>query len=223
MTPIYLIPGLGNDVRIFSRLIPLLSSKNIICLEHLEPLSVHESIEAYAQRLVDDLPELEEPPVLIGMSLGGTIATEMAKRMPYRKLVLISSFKHRTEVPFLFKIARILPLYRLFPAWYIRLILPFLAWMLRICTKEDSQLIKAMLNARSSAHFSWGRAAIVHWENEVHPSNFIHINGTKDHIFKKANEQATHLITGGTHNMVLDRSEEIAAIINQAIGELINS
>ncbi|WMX12752.1 MULTISPECIES: alpha/beta hydrolase [unclassified Aureispira] len=223
MAKVYLIPGLGNDERIFSRLVPLLLEKDVYCLEYLEPISRIESIEDYAQRLVDSIGEVEEPPILIGMSLGGTVATEMAKRMPYKKLILISSFKHQTEVPFLFKIARILPLYRFFPAWCIRLILPFLAWILGICTKEDSQLIKLMLQARSANHFSWGREAIVHWENKVYPPNCIHINGTKDHLFKKANQRATHLIIGGTHNMVLDRSEEIAAIINQATGELINS
>lgn len=215
MAKVYLIPGLGNDVRIFSRLIPLLLEQDICCLEHLEPLSVKESIEAYAQRLVDGLPDLEEPPVLIGMSLGGTIATEMAKRMPHRKLILISSFKHQTEVPFLFKIVRIFPLYRLVPTWYIRWILPFLAWILGICTKEDSQLLKLMLRARSAAHFSWGREAVIHWNNIDYPPQFIHINGTKDHIFKRSEKQTTHLIKGGTHNMVLDRAEEIAQIINK--------
>jgi pimeloyl-ACP methyl ester carboxylesterase len=215
MAKVYLIPGLGNDVRIFSRLIPLLLEQDVCCLEHLEPLSVKESIESYAQRLVDGLTDLEEPPVLIGMSLGGTIATEMAKQMPHRKLILISSFKDQTEVPFLFKIARVFPLYRFVPAWYIRLVLPFLAWILGICTKEDSQLLKLMLRARSAAHFSWGREAVIHWNNMDCPPQFIHINGTKDHIFKRSERRATHLIKGGTHNMVLDRAEEIAQIINK--------
>lgn len=213
MAKVYLIPGLGNDVRIFSKLIPLLKEQDVHCLEYLEPLSVKESIESYAQRLVDGISE-EEPPVLIGMSLGGTIATEMAKRMPHKKLILISSFKHQTEVPLLFKIGRKIPLYRLVPAWYIRLVVPFLAWILRICTKEESQLLKLMLYARSSAHFAWGREAIVHWNNMDYPAQFIHINGTKDHIFKRSEKKATHLIKGGTHNMVLDRAEEIAQIIN---------
>lgn len=213
MAKVYLIPGLGNDVRIFSKLIPLLKEQDVHCLEYLEPLSVKEPIESYAQRLVDGISE-EEPPVLIGMSLGGTIATEMAKRMPHKKLILISSFKHQTEVPLLFKIGRKIPLYRLVPAWYIRLVVPFLAWILRICTKEESQLLKLMLYARSAAHFAWGREAIVHWNNMDYPAQFIHINGTKDHIFKRSEKKATHLIKGGTHNMVLDRAEEIAQIIN---------
>jgi pimeloyl-ACP methyl ester carboxylesterase len=215
MAKVYLIPGLGNDVRIFSRLIPLLHEQDFNCLEHLEPLSVKESMGEYAQRLVDGLPELEEPPVLIGMSLGGAIATEMAKRMPHRKLILISTFKHKTEVPLLFKMARILPAYRLVPTWYICLVVPFFAWVLRICTKEESRLLKLMLKARSKAHFAWGREAIVHWDNLDYSTQFIHINGTRDHIFKRSEKQATHLIKGGTHNMVMDRAEEIAEIINK--------
>ena len=220
MAKVYLIPGLGNDVRIFSRLIPLLLEQDVHCLEYLEPLNVKESIESYAQRLVDSISDVEEPPVLIGMSLGGTIATEMAKRMPHKKLILISTFKHYSEIPFLFKIARVLPVYRLVPTWYIRLMLPLFAWILRICTKEESQLLKLMLNARSKTHFSWGREAIIHWENMDYPAQFIHINGTKDHIFKGSVKQVTHLIKGGTYNMVLDRAAEIAKIINEEVFEV---
>jgi len=220
MAKVYLIPGLGNDIRIFSRLLPLLLEQDVSCLEYLEPLSVKESIESYAQRLVDGIPDLEEPPVLIGMSLGGAVATEMAKRMPHRKLIIISSFKHQTEVPLLFKIARKIPLYRFIPAWYIRIMLPLFAWILRICTKEESALLKLMLCAQSAAHFSWGREAIVHWDNMDYPAQFIHINGTKDHVFKRSEKQATHLIKGGTHNMVLDRAEEIAEIINKEAFEI---
>jgi len=71
------------------------------------------------------------------------------------------------------------------------------------------------LNDRSANHFSWGREAIVHWDNEEHLSQLLHINGTKDHIFKRSEKYTTHLIKGGTHNMILDRAEEIAEIINK--------
>lgn len=216
MAKIYLIPGLGTDKRIFSNLIPLLNAKeeDIECLEYREPLSLKESIPDYAKRLVAELPPQEEPPILIGMSLGGTIATEMSKLMPHKQLVIISSYKHQSEVPFLFKIARLLPLHIFVPAWYIRRTVPFFARILRICNKEDSLLLKKMLYDRSPRHFAWGRRAIVKWNNDHYPERFVHINGDKDHIFRKAQRQSTHTILGGTHNMVVDRAREVADIIN---------
>ena len=190
------------------------------CLEYRDPLTLKDSIADYAKRLVDDLPALDEPPILIGMSLGGTIATEMAKLMPHKQLVLISSFKHRSETPLLFKIAKILPLHIFIPAWSTRIFVPFFARIFGICTKEESQIIKAMFQARTAKHFAWARRAIVKWNNEHYPERYLHINGTRDHIFKSAEKQTTHLIKGGSHNMVMDRAEEIAAIINKEVLDL---
>lgn len=217
MSKVYLVPGLGTDVRIFSKLIPLLNEKEVVCLEYLEPVNLQESIPEYAKRLVERLPKGDPPPVLIGMSLGGTVVTEMAKLIPHEALVVISSYKHRSEVPFLFKMARVLPLHVLVPAWYIRIVVPILARILGICNKEDAKVIKAMLCDRSNSHFAWGRRAIVKWDNQAYPQHFIHINGTKDHLFRGAEKQVTHKIIGGTHNMVMDRAAEIATILNEEI------
>lgn len=219
MAKLYFVPGLGTDVRIFSKLMPLLNApeEDMLCLEYLEPLSMQETIPDYAKRLVELLPEEKEPPILIGMSLGGTIATEMSKLMPHQQLVVISSYKHESETPWLFKAGRLLPIYRLVPAWLICLTVPFFARLLRICNKEDAVLLKAMLLDRSPAHFSWGRHAIVHWSNPVYPEKFVHINGSMDHIFLKALKQCTHVIKGGTHNMVVDRAQEVADIINEEV------
>ena len=188
MSKIYLIPGLGTDARIFAKIIPLLNCNNVECLEYVEPLTLNESIPEYSKRIVEKLPATTTPPILIGMSLGGTIATEMSYLMPCKKLIVISSFKHRDEIPFLFKIAKILPLHLLIPAWFIRISVPFFARILRICNKEETKELKAMLNDRTSTHFAWGRRAIVKWNNKEATQNYLHINGSKDHIFMKANK-----------------------------------
>jgi pimeloyl-ACP methyl ester carboxylesterase len=223
MSKIYLIPGLGTDIRIFSKLIPLLNNRaEVECLEYREPVSRKESIPEYAQRLVNDIPPQEKPPILIGMSMGGAIATEMAKLVPHRQLVLISTYKHKSEVPLLFKVARWLPLYIFVPAWYVRIVVPFFARILGICNKEDSLGLKEMLKDRTSSHFAWARRAIIKWENEDYPEKYVHINGSKDHIFKKSKKQTTHTIQGGTHNMVMDKAEEIAEIINREVLDVIS-
>jgi pimeloyl-ACP methyl ester carboxylesterase len=217
MKPILLIPGLGTDRRIFEQLIPLLNSNDVRCIEYHDPENVQCSIKEYAQQVVAKLPEGTTNPVLIGMSLGGTVATELSFLIPYQKLVLVSTFKHRSECPFLFKLARILPIYRWVPAIFIRTTVPFFARLLGICTQESAKQLKQMLQAKSARHFAWGRRAIVEWDNVKMPQNYIHINGSKDHIFGKSNLFATHVIKGGTHNMVVDRAQEIASIINREV------
>lgn len=214
---IYMIPGLGTDYRIFSKLVPLLKHQQICYLEYDYEQAYEETIEAYAQRLAGQLTKETVPPILLGMSMGGTVATELAKLIPYQQLILISSYKHREEMPWIFKWARRLPIYRLVPAWFIRATLPVMARLLRVCTKEDAATLKAMLHARSAAHFAWGRNAIVHWDNEQRLERVVHIHGTRDHIFKLGRPYVTHVIEGGTHNMVMDRADEIALILNEVV------
>lgn len=218
MKTVLFIPGLGTDSRIFEQLIPLLKPVKVQIVEYKDPASTALSIRQYAASIASELEgTMPEKPIIIGMSMGGTVATELSFLMPYESLVLISTFKHRSECPLIFKIARIFPIYRLVPAFFIRATIPFFARILGICNKQEAQQLKAMLYDRSSMHFAWGRRAIVHWDNPQKPTNFIHINGTKDHIFRKANRNATHLIEGGTHNMVVDKAKEIAEIINREV------
>ncbi len=217
MRSFILIPGLGTDRRIFEQIIPLLNCKEVQCLEYQDPPNLDCTIKEYAQQLLSSIHISDKQPILLGMSMGGTVATELSFLMPQAKLVLISTFKHRSECPLLFKIARIFPIYRLVPAVFIRAYVPLFARLLGICNKLQAHQLKSMLRARTAVHFAWGRRAVVHWDNPKMPPNCLHINGTKDHIFRKANQFATYLIQGGTHNMVVDRAQEIADIINREI------
>jgi pimeloyl-ACP methyl ester carboxylesterase len=216
MAVIYAIPGLGTDERVFSKLFPLLEAQGhrCICLPHLEPLHQKEAVSAYAQRLCERLPAPNGQPLFVlGLSLGGPIAVELAKQRSDIQLILLSTSKQNAETPSLFKLARRLPLYRFVPIWYTHYIVPLMMRWAGIGNREDSALLGAMFRAHSAAHFAWGRRAIVHWENQELPAKYWHINGDKDHIFNSALPHVTHRIAGGTHNMVLDRAEAVAAIL----------
>lgn len=212
MATLYCIPGLGTDERVFSRLFPFLEQHHTcVVLNHIEPLSRQESLAHYAQRLGGEIPMPQEKNfVLLGLSLGGPIAIEIAKQYPNAMVILISTFKQTLEEPFLFKIARVLPLYRLIHIWYTHHVIPCLARLFHIGSQEDSTLLGAMFQAHSAAHFAWGRRAIVHWKNKKLPNICWHLNGDKDHIFNNALPYVDACIIGGTHNMILDRAEEVA-------------
>ncbi len=217
MATIYAVPGLGTDERVFSKLFPLLEQGQHRCvtLAYLEPVHREESIADYAQRLVERLPAPQEaePLVLLGFSLGGPIAIEMAKLRPDAAVILLSTFKQEVETPFIFKVARVLPLYHFVPVWYTHHIVPRLMRFLKMGEQEDRQLMGEMFRARSAAHFAWGRHAIVRWKNETLPANHWHVNGDRDHIFNSALPYTNHRIAGGTHAMLLDRAQEVATIV----------
>lgn len=211
MATLYCVPGLGTDERIFSRLLPLLAPYEAEVLNFIEPLDYQEPLAAYAKRLaVKIAAPKQEPIVLMGFSLGGPIALEIAKLYPNATVILISTFKQKKETPIAFKMARALPLHRLVPLWYTHQLIPRLAPLLKITSKEESLLLGKMFRAKSSTHFAWGRQAIVDWENEELPTTCWHINGDKDHIFNSALPYVDQRIKGGTHNMIIDRAEEIA-------------
>lgn len=212
MPTLYCVPGLGTDERIFSKLFPLLIPYEKIVLHHIEPLHYKESLADYAGRLAQQISvSKKEPILLVGFSLGGPIALEIAKHYPQAKVLLISTIKQKKEIPPLFKLARRLPLHRLVPTWYTHHIIPKLAPLTGVATKENSPVLAAMFKAQPASHFAWGRQAIVDWENEELPAQVWHLNGDKDHIFNTALPHVDHIIKGGTHNMIMDRAEEVAA------------
>lgn len=213
MPDLYYIPGMGTDERLFQRLAPLIAS-NWTPHYLLHQAVPEETISAYGARLAKTLDGTKTPLVLLGVSLGGPIAIEIAHRVPHAAVILVSTYKQKLEEPLLFKVVRRLPLYRWVPYGVTRRMVPFMARWTGTANREESQLLRAMFDDSSAAHFVWARHAIVQWTNTWLPETYLHINGTHDHIFASANSHATHLIQGGTHNMVLNQARALAAHIN---------
>jgi pimeloyl-ACP methyl ester carboxylesterase len=217
---LYCIPGLGTDERIFAELMPLLQWQGEIqYLNFLEPAHRKENLEDYALRLRATLPDTwAEPPVILGMSLGGMIAAELAQLIPYEKLILISTIKTRAEQPAYFKALRALPLYRILPAGFAKKYGPVVARMFGTFDKAYLDRIFEMFRARSDAHFAWGRRAAIQWRGatEILPRT-THLHGTRDHIFSHHRIKNADILQGGTHNMILERAQEVADWLNPQI------
>src|SRR5258707_139416 len=97
---IYCISGLGTDAKIFSRL--KIRGYQLIHLPWLKPRS-KESMKSYAARMA--APIHHPSPVLLGVSFGGMVAIEIAKQLPVKKTIIISSVKTLKEIPSWMRIA----------------------------------------------------------------------------------------------------------------------
>ncbi|MBI5858459.1 MAG: hypothetical protein HZB42_12515 [Sphingobacteriales bacterium] len=115
MKNVYFISGLGADKRAFSLLD--LSFCNPVFIEWIKPLK-NESLRQYAIRLKEQITDPE--PVIVGVSFGGMLATEIAKTGSTRKTIIISSNKTKMEFPKILLTGKYLPLYKWLPSAFLR-------------------------------------------------------------------------------------------------------
>ena len=98
---IYLMPGLGFDQRIFEKL--NLEGYKYSYINWIEP-DKNEHIKSYARQLSANIQDSSEKIILIGHSMGGVLCQEIAAIKKVDLIVLISSIKSRSEIPFRFKL-----------------------------------------------------------------------------------------------------------------------
>ncbi|TXI67799.1 MAG: alpha/beta hydrolase [Cyclobacteriaceae bacterium] len=121
---IYLLSGLGADKRVFEFLD--LTTFQVKYIDWIAP-GEKESIENYARRLCTQITT--NKPTLIGVSFGGIIASEIARQVDCRKVILISSARTKHEIPLYFRIAGMVHLHRFIPIKVIKKVNSFTHWL----------------------------------------------------------------------------------------------
>ena len=212
---IYLIPGLGADGRMYVPQLKVLP--NAVVLEHQKPLK-GETLVQYAKRLSAKV-DTSEPFILIGTSLGGIIAIEMARIIHPDKVILISSVKHRGELPAWMRAMRHLKLHNLLSGNnYIRF---SNANIQRLITKRDTNIARLLTDMHNSADpefIGWAINEVVNWKGgEDYRKDVIHIHGTSDRLFPHVNIKDAVYIKGGSHVMGLTQSQDVNRALLKAI------
>lgn len=210
---VYLLPGLGATVHAFDNL--EFSGYERKGIKWLKPKD-NEDLPAYAKRLSNQIEDPENS-ILCGLSFGGIVAVEITKILPVEKTIIISSVKTRKEFPNTIKMAKALPLHKLFRAntigkfnfWYW---FPF-----GNTTKEEKALIKGMVNVMDGPFTDWCANQAVYWKNTVVPKNLYHIHGTADRVFPFFHIKNYYKVKGGTHFMIVNRATEINEYIKEIL------
>lgn len=215
MREVYFISGLGANEFAFMNL--QLPGIKMIHLNWFQPLQ-KETMETYAKRMSEKITSKD--PIIVGFSLGGMIAVEIAKIIPVKKVILISSAKTHKEIPWYFKIGRIVPAYKWIPVGWIADSYGPIVWFLGAITKEQRDRLKKVIDKSLFYRFDkWAMNAIVHWKNEIIPRNIIHIHGAKDKMLPHRFIKADYTIEKGTHLMVLTLAKKISEILIKEIND----
>lgn len=208
MNNIYLLPGLGNDERVFRYLD--FAGMEVVYLPWLMPLPA-ERIEQYAGRMAEKI--MHPNPIIIGLSFGGMMAIEIAKNIAVKKIVLISSAKGKAEIPFYLRWLGKTGLQHVLPTtWFLRAN-AFTYWLFGLKEKEHKQLLKDVFNATNHQLYRWSGNAILTWQNAEQPTQIVHIHGTTDRILPYRFVTATHTIHGGGHFMLVTHAVAVSALL----------
>ncbi len=200
---------MGADNGIF-RKIHLPSQFEPVNLDWIPPRR-GESLKDYAFRLGRSIDTTAHF-IIIGLSMGGMLAVEMAKQYHPRQTILISSIPCSGELPPYFRVASRLGLHRLIPISLIKQAAIFK----RLFTSEspeDKQYLRKVIRESNPGFIRWAMEAVLQWQNNETIGNYIHIHGSRDEILPLRYTHPTHVIRGGGHLMVLSHSNAINAIL----------
>jgi pimeloyl-ACP methyl ester carboxylesterase len=212
---VYFISGLAADERVFRHIL-LSPQHEVVHLSWIEPFK-NESLKSYALRLSEKI-DTKEKFALIGLSFGGMIASEIAKHLRPDRTILISSIPSSRHLPVYYKFARNLSLHRIFPVFLIK----EAAKLKRIFTTETSEdklMLREMIRDADNRFIRWALNAILTWDNEQIPSNFIHLHGSHDEVLPRRFTKPTHVVADGGHLMVMTKAGEINNILHQALAD----
>lgn len=206
MSKIFLIAGMGADTRIYNN-IELPSKNDIVPVDWLEPNKT-DTLTTYAQKLIYQY-DIKPNDIVIGNSLGGMLAMEIAKKIRLKKAILISSIKTINEAPGYFRLFKVLPIYKLIPNNMLNNGGFMIKSIFGAMSDSDLWLFKDMLQKTSPTFLKWAMGVALNWDNQTIPSNVYHIHGDADFVFpfKKINDAT--LVKGGTHIMIFNRAKEI--------------
>ena len=210
---IFFISGLGADYRAFDRI--KLDGYEQTHLPWIIP-EWKDNMHSYARKMAEPIMKAENP-VVIGLSLGGMLASEMTTFMPNLKVVLVSSIKSHTERSNILKLGRLFPVQGLMPPNTMHRFTSFWEMAQKKRLKGDTKHMTQMFRDQNDKFLRWAILHAPKWRGKGDESRIAHIHGTIDRMFPIKRIKNPIKVHGGTHLMVYIKGEEVTKLILQEL------
>jgi hypothetical protein len=209
---IYTISGLGADQRVFQF---LKLNTEIVPLNWIE-VQPDDTIESYSKRLALEIDTTEDY-VILGVSFGGLIATEITKVLKPKLTILISSTATRSKIPGIFRLFGHSKLLSILPASFFRI--PLFIAKYFFGTKQ-LELLGDILKDTDPAFSKWALNQLILWKNETEINPVYSIGSAQDKLLPGNSLTSDILIKNGQHFMIVDKAPQISTLINHRISQL---
>jgi len=165
----------------------------------------------YAQRLSKSI-DTSKYFGLIGMSFGGIVATEIAKKFNPKFTILISSAETKHELRSIYRWFGKLNVIRIFPKFCFNMPRPIAYY---VFGAKNKNLLKNILDDADMYFTKWAVNQISRWNNEDRINNCYKIGGTNDKLIPQKNSKNITFIKNGTHFMIVDKSDDVSLWLNK--------
>lgn len=210
------ISGIGADRRAFSKLDSHLGGEAVFA-DWIPLESNEEHFTGYCERLISKYG-INSYDILIGLSFGGLIAQQIAKKLGNKTVFLISSFRNKSDLRPLMYFGLKTGLYKLLPPIRIPIISEMIAFVLNSKNRESKKVITQMMLDTDFHFMNWciRQIAVIDLKPE-YSENFINLNGDNDKLVKEWIGHSGLTVSGGSHFMVNDKAKEIASKISSML------
>ena len=210
----YFISGLGADKMAFKK-IKLPAAYEPIYLDWIPPVK-NESLTNYARRF-SSLIKSNDAFILIGLSFGGMLASEIARLRNPMKTIIISSIATSNELPWYFKRAGKIGLHKTIPVKLMKAG-TILKNLMGIASKEDKAIIINYAKSADPDLVRWSIHAIVNWNQPDRLPGVIHLHGSHDRMLPLRYTHPDYIIKDGGHLMIFNKADEVNKILNEVLG-----
>ncbi|WP_339705839.1 alpha/beta hydrolase [uncultured Kriegella sp.] len=202
---VYFMPGMAANPSIF---------KNIVLPEekferHMLEWSIPKknmTLSEYAIEMNKKI--LHRNPVLVGVSFGGILVQEMAKFIEVKKIIVISSIKHESELPKRMIFAKYTKIHKLLPTGLVNNMELLAKYAFGETVNKRLELYEEYLSVKDKYYIDWSIDQIVNWKQTEKPLDYlVHIHGEKDPVFPMVNIKDCISVKNGTHTMIIHRAK----------------
>jgi pimeloyl-ACP methyl ester carboxylesterase len=213
---IYCISGLGADKRVFQRIV-FPAAYDVVHVEWIQSKR-SETLSSYTIKLLEQI-ESSQPFILIGLSFGGIVVSELLKSIQPFKTIIISSATTKYQIPWYFRFLGQLRLQYLIPSFILKHPNFIFYWIFGAKDFDTKKLLRAILNDTNPNFVKWSMTKIATWQQSARNQDIFHIHGTKDRLLPIDKNNIDIAINGGGHLMLYDSSDVISDILNREISE----
>ena len=201
---VYFMPGMAANPSIFKNID--LPKENFE--QHLLEWSVPKkdaTLTEYALEMTKLVKH--ENPVLLGVSFGGMLVQEMARHITTKKVIVVSSVKHESELPKRMLFAKYTKIHKLLPTGLVNNVELLTKYAFGETVAKRLELYEEYLSIRDKYYIDWSLDQIVNWKCTYCPDCIVHIHGEKDAVFPIGNINNCIPVKNGTHTMIIHRAK----------------